>query len=773
MRLQAKTLLMAVIIAVLTGCATGQRHFESGQELEEQGRFEEAMFQYAEAVKANPDSARYRLHFLTSRDRAAQDYDQKGNALYAAASYKDAVTAYQTASGLGGGIARYDQKAERAIRMRDAQAAWQEGQTLEHAKRLREAARAYATALELNPKNPVFFKDAQRVAALRKSPLDHYELKLRSTAPFSLRFQNASLKEVFSVVTQLSGITFIFDEAVKEQPVTIQLENATFYQSLELLTSMYRLGHKNLNETTVIIYPRTADKIKQYEDMVIRTYTLNYLDAKKAVNLLHSLLQVRKLSINEDSNALILRDTPEVASVVEKILEANDVPEPEVVLEVEVVEFNDKDTKNVGLLLSNYSVTTGAFTPDSKLLSPYLYQPSTPSVPVDSTQLLRAFSIKNFGGYVTVPNATYNFGKTLGRGEILSNPKLRVKNKEKAKFTVGQRVPIQTTSSTGTITSSNVQYVDVGIKMNAEPTIMLSDEVSVRLGLEVSSVVSKETSKTDGTTLLTIGTRNLDTVLSLKDGETVIIGGLIQNSDTSDKSKVFLLGDLPLIGPFISNTNNSHEKNELLLAITPRLVRRVTVLPPATASFLSGKEDAPALADSYASFALESEYQGDAAAPKQAAPPATSPARKSRPNGQATLAFNGPASVVVGSPLQLTVTLTDALQVSQTAVTVEYDPELVRFTGLSAGELLKRDGNATSLQQLPTKPGQVTFTLQRTQATTGTSGEGPLAQLTFVAQKPGPAGFSFSHATLTRQDGSSQPVLGLSSFVEMVAPRGN
>lgn len=780
MHLRSQLALLAMLAAVITGCAAGHRHFSAAQDLEEQGRHEEAMYRYAEALKADPASAEYRLRFLKSREKAAQAHESKGDTLYAAGNYKEAVVAYQTASGLDAGIARYVQKAERAARMRDAQAAWQEGLELERTKRLRDAARAYATALEIDPNNTAYRAAAKRVADQRKSRLDGYDLKLRSSDPFTLKFQNASLKEVFSVITRLSGINFIFDEAVKEQPVTLHLENATFYQALELLTSMYKLGRKNLNEGTVILFPRTAEKAKQYEEMVIRTVPLNYLDGKKAINLIRSLLQVRKLSLNEETNALVLRDTAEVAAVVEKIIEANDVPDAEVVLEVEVVEFHDKDAKNVGLLLSNYSASLGAFTPDSKLLSPYLFPPSGMSTPVDTSQLLKAFSIKGFGGYVTVPNATYNFGKTLARGEILSNPKLRVKNKEKAKFTVGQRVPIQTTSSTGTITSTNVQYVDVGIKMNAEPTIQPSNEVSVRLGLEVSSVITKETSKTDGTTLLTIGTRNLDTVLSLKDGETVIIGGLIQNSDTTDKSKVFLLGDLPLIGPFVSNTNSSRDKSELLLAITPRLVRRVTMPSSPLTSFLSGKEEAPSLVSPYASFELEPTYLGDPEKQKQLPPssnatpstPSLAPqpvaaAGRARQTDKATLSFQAPATVAVESDLQVAVTITDAELLSQATFTVEYDPELLSFSNATEGDLLKRDGTATNFKYVPDKPGVINVMLQRANGAPGVTGDGNLALLSFVTKKAGPAGFAFSNTSFIRQDGTPQPLVGLSSFVDL------
>ena len=105
------------------------------------------------------------------------------------------------------------------------------------------------------------------------------------------------------------------------------------------------------------------------------------------------------------------------------------------------------------------------------------------------SNLLQFFAWKQFSGFLTVPNATFNFGKTLANGETLSSiPKIRVKNREKAKFNVGTRVPITTTSSpVGGGISVNVQYVDVGVKLNAEPTIQLNNEISIKFGMEVSS----------------------------------------------------------------------------------------------------------------------------------------------------------------------------------------------------------------------------------------------------------------------------------------------
>jgi hypothetical protein len=144
---------------------------------------------------------------------------------------------------------------------------------------------------------------------------------------------------------------------------------------------------------------------------------------------------------------------------------------------------------------------------------------------------------------------------------------------------------------------------------------------------------------------------------------------------------------------------------------------------------------------------------------------------KARRPGQATLSFSTPASVTVGAPLHLSIALSDAELLTQSSFAVEYDPELLTFASASEGELFKRDGTATSFQQAPAKPGSISFTLQRARGATGVTGDGTLAQLTFVTKKPGPVGLGFGATTLTRQDGSAQPVTGLSSFVDLIAPR--
>ncbi|HBA70952.1 MAG: type II secretion system protein [Geobacteraceae bacterium GWC2_55_20] len=620
------SILLLAAISLLSGCSAGTKAFSKGQDFETQGKFEEAMYSYAEAFRNDPTMNEYRLRFLKVREKAADQRFKQGVAFAEKGNYIDALTEYQAAQGLDPSQGRFKQKIDSTTLLKDAQVAFLEGRDFEKTNKLKDAYRLYSRALELSPKNSEYQEALSRVTGMRKSKLEGKELSLKSSKPITLKFKDAKMKDVFNILTQLSGINFIFDEGVKDTPVSIYLENASFQQAFDLLTNMNKLDRKILNETTVLVYPRTPDKIKQYEDMVLRTFHLNYMDAKKAINLIRTMIQVKKAYVNEDSNSIVVRDSADIVAVVEKILDANDMPEAEVVLDVEVIEMSDKNAQNVGLLLSNYNVQLGAFSPtNSKLMATTLTSATTTSSTTATTtdtsatidNLLRVFTLKGYGGFVTVPNATYNLGKTLAKGEVLSNPKIRVKNKEKSKFNVGTRVPITTTTLNGTLSQVNVQYVDVGVKVNAEPTIQLNNEITIKLSLEVSSILTKEKigDASSLTTVVTIGTRNVETVLTLKDGETSIIGGLIQNTSNNDKTKIFLLGDIPLIGPLLSNSNTSKDKTELLLAITPRLVRGVSVPAPGLASFVSGKEDDPSLVRPMASFDLEAVFD-DASKPK-------------------------------------------------------------------------------------------------------------------------------------------------------------
>lgn len=827
---------LLVSTVALSGCSAGRRAFSKGEQFEADGNYEDAMYSYAEAFRNEPDTGEYRARFFKARDTAANLRYKKGLDQYERGDYVAALAEFQTAYGLDPTQERYKQKMNETTRLKDAQLAYREGFEFEKANKLKDANRMYLVALELQPDNKEYQEALTRISGQRKSKLEGFELSLKSSKPITLKFKDARIKDVFKIITQLTGINFIFDEAVKDQPVSIYLENATFQQAMDLLTNMNKLGRKVLNESTVIVYPKTPDKSKQYDDLTLRTFHLSYMDAKKAVNLVRTMLQVKKIYVNEESNSLIIRDTSDIVGVVEKILEANDVPDPEVVLEVEVMEITDKNAQNLGLLLSSYNVKLGAFK-GANLLSDSLNTVTTTAATTGTVttgtttttsatidNLVKAFSMGGYSGFVTVPNAQYNFGKTLTKGEVLSNPKIRVRNKEKAKFNVGQRVPITTTTLNGTLSQVNVQYVDVGVKLNAEPNIQLNNEIIIKLSLEVSSILSKEIvgGSTSPTSVVTIGTRNLDTVLSLKDGETSVIGGLIQNTQNNTKQKIYLLSDIPLIGPLLTNHDSTKDKTELILAITPRLVRSVTVPQNNLMSFVSGKEDDPSLQRPMASFDLEPVFEGDAkpapvkspvkppaagaapspapagavqpvpAAPAPAAappavpgasvPPGTAPvttpavtaapavlpAVVPAPVKRGLVQIAAPAGIDVGQQFYVDIKAGDVQNLSGASFVLSYDPKLVEYVSATEGVFLKKDGKLTTFSATGNAAeGTLTINLSRTPNSGGMSGTGTILSALFRAKDKGAASFNFQSVSFTSADGKPHEMLPFSTAVNV------
>jgi len=670
-----RNIALLLILTLLAACATGRTAFDKATQLERSGKYDEAVKKFAEAVTNNPDVGEYRVAFLKASEHAAKFHMSRGEELLGANRYEEAYLEFQAAMAMEPGLDKARQQGEIALKYRNSKLLYDEGAAFEKENKTKESVRAYQKAVNLNPSNKEAADALDRLLKTKRAKTEGFELNLKSTKPITLKFKDAKIKDVFNIISQLSGINFVFDESLKESNVTIYLENATFQQALDIITGMQKLGRKVLNESTIIIFARTPDKLKQYEELYVQTFFLNKLDAKKAVNLIRTMLQVKKIYVNEEMNTLVIRDSLDVIEVARRILDANDVPDAEVILEVEVIEVAKKNNEAFGLGLSRYAVGINTLSPSGQFLSDSFSTTTPVAAPVagatttavstsTTSQLLNLFRWGDYRSYITVPNATFNFAKTLGNAETLSNPKIRVKNREKAKFNVGTRVPITTTSSSGTGSFNvNVQYVDVGVKVNAEPTIQLNNDINIKLGLEVSSITNKETVGSDkNTTVVTIGTRNLDTVLSLKDGETSIIGGLIQNTDTKSQNKVFLLGDIPIIGQLFTDHNNTGDKNELILAITPRIVRGITVSDPETASFWSGVEDDPSVSKHYASFAQEPEYASPTAKtaksaaaesqqPKQGQKPPTSSAPVPTVLPPVSTAVPAPVPAVVPAPI--------------------------------------------------------------------------------------------------------------------------
>jgi len=356
------------------------------------------------------------------------------------------------------------------------------------------------------------------------------------------------------------------------------VKNTSIEDAVKLLLVTNQLGQEVLSENTVLIYPNTPAKNHDYQQLVVKSFYLANADVKNTLDMIKTILKTKDIFIDEKLNLLVMRDTPEVVRLAEKLIAAQDLAEPEVVLEVEVLETSTDFATNLGMQfptqvsasLVGAAGTAGTFTLND-------FKASNPN--------FRSFSISN-------PALALNLKKLDSDTTMLANPRIRVKDREKAKIHIGQKLPVLTTVATAGVGSSEtVNYLDVGLKLDVEPNIRLDDEVDMKVDLEVSSVINTITSST-GSQVYELGTRNATTVLRLKDGETQILAGLLQNNETAAVNKVPGLGDLPLLGRLFSNDNHDKSKTELVLLITPHIVRNVTRPNAIYSEFASGTDSA-------------------------------------------------------------------------------------------------------------------------------------------------------------------------------------
>jgi len=385
----------------------------------------------------------------------------------------------------------------------------------------------------------------------------------------TLNFQNTQIKAAFGFLSKAFDINIVFDESVKDQVITLHAKNVSFKQALSLLLTSSKMFHQKVGNKTILIAADTTAKRNQYEELLIRTFQLRTMPAKEMADIVKGVLQVNKMVVNEQLNTLIVRDSQQLIDLVDKMIEVNDRRPAELLLEVEILEVNRNKAEQLGI---DYGSVITSVAEDS---------------PLNLTKILGALE----AGTVTLPNVTFRYFKQDVDAETLANPKIRVINQKQANIHIGDRVPLRasTIQNANGQTQTSYEYSDIGIRLDVTPTIHFDDTISVQLTLEVSSLGQNLGSPEEPT--YSIGTRNTSTFMLLKDGETAMIGGLIREEERSNTVKLPGLGSIPVIGRLFQTRDDSIGRTDVLLTITPKIVRRWDAAPKQLQTIYSGTAD--------------------------------------------------------------------------------------------------------------------------------------------------------------------------------------
>ena len=585
---------VVVLLALLAACGANPVIQES-ERLMAEGRADDAALSLEQAMRKDPNNREIRTLYFRQREMAigqlltSAQQERAARRLDAAeALYRRVQKLDPTNQRMREGLADITAQRRYASLSGEAEALVEKGDTTAAERVLRTLlaeSPAHAQARTLLQKLRDETARTEAAALAQKSLFNK---------PVSLEFRDAPLRTVFEVISRSTGINFVFDKDVKaDTKVTIFVRNTTVDEVVRLILATNQLERKLLNETAMLIYPNTPAKARDYVELITRSFYLANADVKQALTMVRTLVKTKDIFIDEKLNLIVIKDTPDAVRLAERLLESLDMAEPEVVLDVEVLEISRSKMQELGLRF-----------PDQ--IGYGLLQPSTTSsifnatggVIQSNTNLGGALApgfvdLSNTGAltsFVANPAITLNLKDQVGDGNLLANPRIRVKNREKAKIHIGDKLPVFTTTSTANVgVAASVSYLDVGLKLEVEPNVYLNDEVAIKVGLEVSSVV-REVPGPSSSLAYQIGTRSASTVLRLMNGETQVLAGLINDEERTSANRLPGLGAVPAVGRLFSSQKDSTSKTEIVLLITPRIVRNLSQAQTLSITLPAGSE---------------------------------------------------------------------------------------------------------------------------------------------------------------------------------------
>ncbi|HTL62251.1 MAG TPA: secretin N-terminal domain-containing protein [Nitrospira sp.] len=589
---QAASVFVFASVTLLAGCA----YFESndvkrGDQHLAAGKWEEATMAYRQALKEAPFDTALQEKFNLARERAAAQYHERGRNALKEHHLDLAVEHFKRALSIEPSNPEHQAGLAEALRLKEAREHFREADRLAQMGRVDEAMEGYARSAELDP---TFAEPLEGISKLTEDQQAKDRDDQRKQ-PITLRFRNAGLKEVLEGLGKAGGVNLIFDRDVRNDPVTIAIEDTPFDDALNLILNSNNLFSRVVSPGVMIVSPNTRQKQEQYQDLMIRTFYLSNAKAKDMLALLKGMLDSKRMHANEQLNTIVIRDQPEKLDMAEKIILANDRLDSEVLFDVEVLEVDRTVDQTYGLTYP-------------KQVAAALVPPGFAGT--IAGDIAQQFSMQQLAGldqanylFKLPTNVQLDFFKQITDAKTLAAPKVRVVNNKKAEINIGDKQPIllSTTNvlpgqaATGAVpttsTVTSIEFRDTGVKLTVEPAIHLGNELSLKMKIEVIRLGEPVVLQANPPiTQFKFGNRTAETMLNVRDGETIVLGGLLQEEDRRTRVTIPWVGDLPFIGNLISSFKTQRVTTEVILTLTPHIVQAMTPPSLSRQAFWSGTD---------------------------------------------------------------------------------------------------------------------------------------------------------------------------------------
>jgi general secretion pathway protein D len=527
----------ALIAALASGLVWATACASSGMKLAEQAErradFDRAVVEYTNVLRENPDNHAARTSLQRVRVRASEEHYLRGRRLSASERYQEAAVELQLATELNPTHASADAELREVRRRLRTKVAVERGDKTELEALIERTRTAAPVGLEL--------PDGAKL-------------------PDSMTFSTSS-RLVFLALAKWANLNVVFDPAFREENLRADLRNTTLSAALASLTAATHTFYRVTAPRTITIVPDTPAKRREYEEQVVQTFYVSNADLKEVIDLLRIVVDVRQISPTTGVNAISLKDTPERIAAAGKLISAIDKARPELVIDVELLEVNRTRLREYGLQFA---------TPGGEGGISGVIDPNRPGMTLDDLAHLSSSQV-----FVTgLPALYYRLLKNDAATRTLANPQLRTSEGIPAQARFGERVPIPVTTfapiATGGINQQPITsfvYEPIGVNIDITPRTHHDDDVSLALKISLSNISGSLNN------LPTFGNREITTTIRLKDGETNMLAGLIRDEERTVMTGLAGLGDLPIIGRLFANNRKEVQESDIVLTLTPHIVR--------------------------------------------------------------------------------------------------------------------------------------------------------------------------------------------------------
>jgi general secretion pathway protein D len=724
MRVERKASFLEVVLAaaMCSGCPKNYDDLKNAREAEKLQDFDAAVSYYQQALRIHPQDAHIKIKLAAARSEACEARLKSGRQMRAQGNLEGAAVEFKLASALDPSNDAAKQELGAALAAISPQ-----GPSPEQAAQPRRNGTAFAYA---------------------NGPP---ELKPLSTAPINLKMTNEA-KIVFETIGKLSGITVICDPDFPSRRISVEMANVTMDQALDLVAIESKAFWKPLSENIVFVVPEQPQKRRDYEDQVIRTFYLANVvqaqDLTEIVTALRQLLDLKRIQQLNAQNAIVIRDTAAKLAIAEKFIEDADRAKPEVLLQVEVLQARTDLVKNLGINPGTSASLT--FNPAcSDPTSSACTSSTASSTSTFNLSQLKHLSSKDYT--VTLPGASLTALLTDTSTRIIQDPEIRSVDGQSAKLKIGDRVPVATGSySTGTTASASslnalvntqYQYIDVGVNVDVTPRIHANREISLKMTVEVSSVTGYSTIGSLQEPI--ISQRKIEHDIRLKEGETSILGGLFERTDTKSVKGWPGMANVPFASYLFSEKDKQVQENEVLIVVTPRIVRLPELTSANLRALYTGSETNVQLRPVAADLEPASATPPNSPRMQQKEPESTIGKRATSGEGSATsrsskdsmpiaaLHFElSSADLKAGQVLTVRLIADSVDDLYSLPLLLEYDPKVIAVEDVRHGNFFSDGGREIAVvQQIDKEQGHAIVSVTRPPNANGVSGTGTVLEV--------------------------------------------